>query len=74
ELRQTFANVISARISKGVSEGLKHGVEHGKAQLDLEVIKAYDPEADAKYVAALHALKDLKYPLIDHLEKLKDAP
>ncbi|GJU36450.1 hypothetical protein Tco_1184804 [Tanacetum coccineum] len=31
ELRQTFANVISARISKGVSEGLKHGVEHGKA-------------------------------------------
>ncbi|GJS64905.1 hypothetical protein Tco_0679469 [Tanacetum coccineum] len=22
----------------------------------------------------LHALKDLKYPLIDHLEKLKDAP
>ncbi|GJU27865.1 hypothetical protein Tco_1166486, partial [Tanacetum coccineum] len=50
-----------------------HGVEHGKAQLDLEVIEVYDPEADAKYVAALHALKDLKYPLIDHLNKLKDA-
>ncbi|GJY77237.1 hypothetical protein Tco_0482353 [Tanacetum coccineum] len=61
-------------IAKGVSEGLKHGVEHGKAQLDLEVIEAYDTEADAKYVAALHALKDLKYPLIDHLEKLKDTP
>ncbi|GJW61077.1 hypothetical protein Tco_0110412 [Tanacetum coccineum] len=61
-------------IAKGMSEGLKHGVEHGKAQLDLGVIEAYDPEADAKYVAALHALKDVEYPLIDHLEKLKDAP
>ncbi|GKB05540.1 hypothetical protein Tco_0833735 [Tanacetum coccineum] len=49
-------------------------VEHGKAQLDLEAIEAYDPEADAKYVAVLHALKDLKYPLIDQLEKLKDLP
>ncbi|GJR41632.1 hypothetical protein Tco_1309735 [Tanacetum coccineum] len=74
ELRQVFANVVSAGIAKGMSEGLKHGVEHGKAQLDLEAIEAYDPEADAKYVAALHALKDLKYPLIDQLEKLKDAP
>ncbi|GKF19058.1 hypothetical protein Tco_0067696 [Tanacetum coccineum] len=66
DLRQAFANVVSAGIAKGMSEGLKHGVEHGKAQLDLEVIEAYDPEADAKYVAALHALKDLEYPLIDH--------
>ncbi|GJX52323.1 hypothetical protein Tco_0280692 [Tanacetum coccineum] len=48
-------------------------VEHGKAMLDLVAIEAYDPEADTKYVAALHALKDLKYPLVDQLEKLKDA-
>ncbi|GJZ69764.1 hypothetical protein Tco_0633314 [Tanacetum coccineum] len=74
DLRQAFANVVSAGIAKGMSEGLKHGVEHGKSQFDLEVIEAYDPEADAKYVAALHALKDLEYPLIDHLDKLKDAP
>ncbi|GJZ58383.1 hypothetical protein Tco_0613877 [Tanacetum coccineum] len=47
---------------------------HGEAKLDLAAIKAYDPEADNKYIAALHALKDLKYPLIDQLEKLKDAP
>ncbi|GKF81089.1 hypothetical protein Tco_0239691, partial [Tanacetum coccineum] len=46
----------------------------GEAKLDLAAIEAYDPEADDKYVAALHALKDLKYPLIDQLEKLKDAP
>ncbi|GKF49794.1 hypothetical protein Tco_0143045, partial [Tanacetum coccineum] len=74
DLRQAFANVVSAGIAKGVSEGLKHGVEHVKDQLDLEVIEAYDPKANIKYVATLHALKDLKYPLIDHLEKLKDSP
>nr|GEU95631.1 hypothetical protein [Tanacetum cinerariifolium] len=32
------------------------------------------PKAEAKFVAALQALKDLKYPLVDQLEGLKDAP
>nr|GEW91203.1 hypothetical protein [Tanacetum cinerariifolium] len=62
-----------ARISKGMSEGLKYGVEHGKANLSLEAIEAYGPEAEAKYIATLHALKDLKYPIVDQLESLKDA-
>nr|GEW12713.1 hypothetical protein [Tanacetum cinerariifolium] len=74
ELRQAFANVVSAGIAKGMSEGLKHGVEHGHAKLDLEAIEVYDPKAEAKYIAALHALKNLKYPLVDQLESLKDAP
>ncbi|GKA63147.1 hypothetical protein Tco_0762753 [Tanacetum coccineum] len=73
ELRRTFANVVSAGIVKGTSEGLEDGVKQGEAKLHLAVIEAYDPEADNKYIAALHALKDLKYPLIDQLEKLKDA-
>nr|GEU33597.1 hypothetical protein [Tanacetum cinerariifolium] len=71
---QAFADVVSAGIAKGMSEGLRHGVEHGHAQLSLESIEAYDPEAKAKYVAALQALKDLNYPLVDQLEGLKDAP
>nr|GEW10151.1 hypothetical protein [Tanacetum cinerariifolium] len=74
ELRQAFADVVSAGISKGLSEGLRHGLEHGQAQLSLESIEAYDPEAKAKFVVALQALKDLKYPLVDQLEGLKDAP
>ncbi|GJW74633.1 hypothetical protein Tco_0134003 [Tanacetum coccineum] len=49
-------------------------VEHGKAGLELTVVEAYDPEADNKYVTALHDLKDLNYLLIDELEQLKDAP
>nr|GEU87153.1 hypothetical protein [Tanacetum cinerariifolium] len=74
ELRQAFADVVSAGIAKGMSEGLKHGVKHGQAQLDLEAIEAYDSKAEAKYIAALEALKNLKYPLVDQLEGLKDAP
>nr|GEX21884.1 hypothetical protein [Tanacetum cinerariifolium] len=70
ELRQVFADVVSAWIAKGMSEGLKYGVGHGKANLDLEAIEAYDPEADAKYVTALHALRDLKYPMVDQLESV----
>ncbi|GKC94841.1 hypothetical protein Tco_1160283 [Tanacetum coccineum] len=73
QLRRAFANVVSAGIAKGMSEGLEYGVKQGKAKLDLEAIEAYDPEADDKYIAAIHALKDLKYPLIDQLEKLKDT-
>nr|GEX33165.1 hypothetical protein [Tanacetum cinerariifolium] len=73
ELRQAFADVVSARIVKGMSEGLRHGVKHGQAQLSLESIEAYD-QAEAKYIAALQALKDLKYPLVDQLEGLTDAP
>nr|GEY55206.1 hypothetical protein [Tanacetum cinerariifolium] len=74
EMRQAFADVVSARIAKGMSKGLKHGVEHGQAQLTVESIEAYDPEAEAKFVAALQSLKDLKYPLLDQLEGLKDLP
>nr|GEZ72141.1 hypothetical protein [Tanacetum cinerariifolium] len=31
-------------------------------------------EAEAKFAAALQSLKDLKYPLLDQLEGLKDVP
>nr|GEU78952.1 putative transposase (putative), gypsy type [Tanacetum cinerariifolium] len=74
EMRQTFIDVVSAGVAKGMSEGLKHGVEHGHAQLKVESIEAYDPEAEAKFFAAFQSLKDLKYPLLDQLEGLKDAP
>nr|GEX22628.1 hypothetical protein [Tanacetum cinerariifolium] len=74
ELRHAFTNVVSTGIAKGMSEGLKHGVEHGKANLSMEANEAYDSEAEAKYITALYALKDLKYPIVDQLESLKDAP
>nr|GEW39008.1 hypothetical protein [Tanacetum cinerariifolium] len=39
DMRQAFADVVSAGVAKGMSEGLKHGVEHGHAQLTLEGLK-----------------------------------
>ncbi|GJZ62755.1 hypothetical protein Tco_0618892 [Tanacetum coccineum] len=59
DLRQSFADVVSAGIVKGMSEGLKYGVEHGRAKLDLAALKGYDPKAEGKYIAALTALRDM---------------
>nr|GFD05869.1 hypothetical protein [Tanacetum cinerariifolium] len=44
------------------------------AQRMIESLEAYDPEAEAKFAAALQSRKDLKLPLLDQLEALKDAP
>ncbi|GJR80281.1 hypothetical protein Tco_0151066 [Tanacetum coccineum] len=74
EIRHAFANVVSAGLAKGMSEGLKYNIEHGKDGRDLADVEAYDPEANNKLVKALQDLKDLKYPMVDQLEKLKDAP
>nr|GEV93995.1 hypothetical protein [Tanacetum cinerariifolium] len=73
KIRQAFTDVVYVGVAKGMSEGLKHGVEHGHAQLTVESLEAYDPEAEAKFAAALQSLKDMKYPLLDQLEGLKDA-
>nr|GEX21988.1 putative reverse transcriptase domain-containing protein [Tanacetum cinerariifolium] len=73
KLRQAFADIVSVGIAKGMSEGRKNEVKRGKANLSLEAIEAYDLEADTKYITAFHALKDLKYPIVDQLGSLKDA-
>ncbi|GJV67219.1 hypothetical protein Tco_1482728 [Tanacetum coccineum] len=74
EIRQAFADVVSTGLAKGMSEGLKYDIEHGKAGRNLVDVEAYDPEANSKLVQALQDLKDLKYLMVDELERLKDAP
>ncbi|GKE72769.1 hypothetical protein Tco_1534810, partial [Tanacetum coccineum] len=71
KIRQAFANVVSAGLAKGMSEGLIYNIKHGKASRDLADVEAYDPEANNKLVKALKDMKDLKYPMVDQLEKLK---
>ncbi|GJY03990.1 hypothetical protein Tco_0369930 [Tanacetum coccineum] len=73
ELREAFADVVTAGIAKGLSDGLRDGVEYGKAGLDVASLEGHDPEADEKFTAALQELKDLKYPLVMSLEQLKYA-
>ncbi|GJX50960.1 hypothetical protein Tco_0277805 [Tanacetum coccineum] len=74
EIRWTFVDVVSAGLAKGMSEGLRYGIEHGKAGRDLVNVEAYDLEANSKLVKAIQDLKDLKYPIVDELERLMDAP
>ncbi|GKC51002.1 hypothetical protein Tco_1073747, partial [Tanacetum coccineum] len=74
EIRRTFADVVFARLAKGMSEGLRYSIEHGKAGRDLVDVEAYNPESNRKLVKALQDLKDLEYPMVDELERLKDAP
>nr|GEY56776.1 hypothetical protein [Tanacetum cinerariifolium] len=42
-------------------------------QVFVDVVSAGIAKANAKYVVAHHALRDLKYPMVDQLENLKDA-
>ncbi|GKD34497.1 hypothetical protein Tco_1250006, partial [Tanacetum coccineum] len=74
EIRQAFADVVSAELANGMSEGMQYGIEHGKAGRYLGDVEAYDPKANEKFVKALQDLKDLKYPIVDQLERLKDSP
>ncbi|GJU55461.1 hypothetical protein Tco_1229175 [Tanacetum coccineum] len=74
DIRHAFDDVVSTGLAKGMGECLKYGIEHEKAGRDLANIEAYDPDANSKLVKALQDLKDLKYPMVDQLERLKDAP
>ncbi|GJS62276.1 hypothetical protein Tco_0657060 [Tanacetum coccineum] len=65
EIRQAFANVVSAGLAKGMSEGLKYNIEYGKAGRDLEKFKEYQIESK---MASLHLEsntedENLKYPI-----------
>ncbi|GJU49545.1 gypsy type transposase [Tanacetum coccineum] len=40
ELRQVFADVVSAGLVKGMREYLKHGIEHGMVTRDLAAVEA----------------------------------
>ena len=74
EIREAFANVVSARMTKGYNQGLEEGAKAASEGKDIATLDGYDPESEEKLIEALQALKSLKYPLIDELEELKDAP
>ncbi|GKG47053.1 hypothetical protein Tco_0504250, partial [Tanacetum coccineum] len=68
EVRQAFADVVSAGLAKGMSEGLQYGIEYGKAGRGLGDVETYDPKANNKFVKAFQDLRDLEYPIVDQLE------
>ncbi|GJZ59899.1 hypothetical protein Tco_0615715 [Tanacetum coccineum] len=54
--------------------GRRWVIEHGLHLAVMKCVVSIELRLRHSNVAALHALKDLKYPLINQLEKLKDAP
>ncbi|GJT60213.1 hypothetical protein Tco_1003746 [Tanacetum coccineum] len=49
------------------------GIEHGKAGRALSDVAAYNPSAEADYVAAVSALRDVDFSLLTLLVSQKDA-
>ncbi|GJU72532.1 hypothetical protein Tco_1263937, partial [Tanacetum coccineum] len=74
ELRQMFANVVSAGIAEGMNEGLKHRVEHGKAYSSQLKILVYPEVRDPRNPWAFKEemlLEDAIMPNVSHAEKKK---
>ncbi|GJX64891.1 hypothetical protein Tco_0299234, partial [Tanacetum coccineum] len=64
----TIARAIGRAIDKGMSGGLTAGIDHGKAGMGLTDVAAYDPSAEANYLSAVSALRDVNFPLLAQLE------
>ncbi|GJR56287.1 hypothetical protein Tco_1406808 [Tanacetum coccineum] len=60
-------------INKGMQDGLAAGIDHGKARRGLVDFSAYNPSAEADYVAAINALRVVDFPLLAQLESRKDG-
>ncbi|GJS22694.1 hypothetical protein Tco_0451326 [Tanacetum coccineum] len=60
-------------INKGMQDGLAAGIDYGKARRGLVDFSAYNPSAEADYVAAINALRVVDFPLLAQLESRKDG-
>nr|GEV27469.1 zinc finger, CCHC-type [Tanacetum cinerariifolium] len=54
-------------------DGLAVCIDHGKAKRGLTEVVAYNPAAEANYVAAVSAFRDVDFPLLAHFASHKDA-
>ncbi|GJX75071.1 hypothetical protein Tco_0313666 [Tanacetum coccineum] len=73
EYLTALGGVIGRAIDKGMQDGLAAGIDHGKARRGLVDVSAYNPSAEADYVAAINALRVVDFPLLAQLESRKDA-
>ncbi|GKA69145.1 hypothetical protein Tco_0775209 [Tanacetum coccineum] len=68
-----LGKAIGRAVNKGMQDGLAAGIEHGKTGRDLSDVATYNPSADADYVAAVSATRDVDFPLLTLLAFQKDA-
>ncbi|GJU36165.1 hypothetical protein Tco_1184519 [Tanacetum coccineum] len=64
---------IGRAIEKSIQDGLAAGIDHGQAGRVLTVVTAYDPFAEANYLAAINDLRSVEFSLLAQLESRKDA-
>ncbi|GKG35910.1 hypothetical protein Tco_0441064, partial [Tanacetum coccineum] len=60
-------------IKKGMQDGLAASIDNGQAGRDLADVSAYDPFAEANYLAAINDLCSVDFSLLAQLESQKDA-
>ncbi|GJT86387.1 hypothetical protein Tco_1068104 [Tanacetum coccineum] len=73
EYLSALGAAIGKAIEKGMQEGLSAGITHGIEGRTLTDIAAYNPSAEADYLAALHHLQSVNFSLLAELKSNKDA-
>nr|GEX10840.1 hypothetical protein [Tanacetum cinerariifolium] len=67
EYLAALRGVIGRAIDKGTQDGLMASIDHGNAGRVLAEVFAYDPTAQANYVAAVNALRVVDFPFLAQL-------
>ncbi|GJV29491.1 hypothetical protein Tco_1385939 [Tanacetum coccineum] len=73
EYMEALGHAFGRAIEKGMQEGLAAGIENGQAGRCLTDLEAYIPSAEDDFNSAIHALRDLDFPLLQELSNKKDA-
>ncbi|GKB84940.1 hypothetical protein Tco_0957212 [Tanacetum coccineum] len=73
EYLSALGAAIGKAVEKGMQEGLSAGITHGIEGRTLTDIAAYNPSAEADYLAALHHLQSVNFSLLAELKSNKDA-
>nr|GEW73299.1 hypothetical protein [Tanacetum cinerariifolium] len=60
-------------IDKGMQDGLTAGIEHGRVGRGIADVVVFNPFVKGDYIAAINALRDVNFPLLDQLEANKDS-
>ncbi|GKB26515.1 hypothetical protein Tco_0865916, partial [Tanacetum coccineum] len=69
----TLGAAIGKAVEKGMQEGLSAGITHGIEGRTLTDIAAYNPSAEADYLATLHHLQNVNFSLLVELKSNKDV-
>ncbi|GKE91791.1 hypothetical protein Tco_1572886, partial [Tanacetum coccineum] len=68
EYMTALGGAIGHAIQKGVQDGLMAGIDHGRAGRVLADVFAYNPSAEADYLAAINDLRFVDFSLLAQME------